>query len=154
MFTSQVISTYSLLYVPSELKLGNTLYIPHRFCSRYIFWSATTILAAFFWTTVSEQRKFPYFKIHLNVQWGAPTWSSSKRIHLSCKWQTKRQISRIESCRCLPRDEYAQLKSSFCVALHICHYLSVWKDVFKGKIDKVSSHISLNKWTFVVDFDD
>ena len=141
MFTSQVISAYSVLYVPSELKPGSTLSIPHRFCSRYIFWSPATILAAFFWTTVTEQRKFPYFSIQLNVQWGPPTWSSLKRIHLSCKWQTKRQISRTEFCRCLPSDEYAQLKSALCVVLGICPYLSVWKDVFKGKIK--SLHISV-----------
>lgn len=62
----------------------------------------------------------------------------------------RRQISREESntiYRCLPNDEYAQLKiTSLWTDIHIWQYLSEWKDICKDETHNVALQVSLDRW--------
>ena len=37
---------------------------------------------------------------------------------------------------------------------NIWHYVSVWKDIFKKEIHKISLDINIDKWILVTEFDD
>lgn len=112
---------------------------------------------SFFGTSVQMQRKFLYFKIHLAMIELPPNLQLEVN-NVLCNDILKGRLPREK------RNRVLQVLSKWLIYsvkiicswidISIWHYLSVWKDIFKSEMCKISLQKTINWWSFTIDFDD
>lgn len=112
---------------------------------------------SFFGTSVQMQRKFPYFKIHLTTIELPPNLQLEVN-NVLCNDILTGRLSREECNRVLQMLSKWLIYSDKIVCswidTSIWQHLSVWKDIFKGEMYKITLQKTINWWSFTIDIDD
>lgn len=130
------------------MKTRNRISILTQISNGYTFW------IQHFGDLGANAKEISIFQNPFNYNWALPNLQLEVNNVLcndllKCRGHRKNPVV----YKCLP-SEYAQLKSCSRIDTSIWQYVSVWKDIFKDEMCKISLQITIHRWSLTIDFND